>query len=125
MIYASFRLPRVRFCEVRMVTLSPFSDRMSSTFEWLSARCVVVMTCSMNVHSDSVLFVALKSRTRWMAEAEPSRVMKYSRRRNSSDMEKEVCHTSERPTCFSTHYRISAICLVFVNADCVLVDESR
>ena len=76
MIYDSLRLPRVRFCEVMMQTLSPFSDWTSSTFEWLSARCVVVITCSMNVHSDKVLFVALKSSTRWIADALSSFVIK-------------------------------------------------
>ena len=33
-------------------------------------------------------------------------------------MEKEVCHTSDVPTCSSTHSRMSAICTALDNADC-------
>ena len=62
----SWRLPRVKFCEVMTETVSPASDFTNKILLWLSARSVRSITWVMNAQSLSVLFVALWSRTRFM-----------------------------------------------------------
>ena len=57
---------------------------------------------------------SLKSRMRWIASTFPDLLMKNKRRRNSSEMEKEVCQMVALPTCSSTHSTTSATCKVFV-----------
>ena len=67
----SWRLPRVRFCEVMTETVLPDSACTSSIFEWLSVRNVRWITCVMNDQSFSVLFVALWSRTKLNSDTLP------------------------------------------------------
>lgn len=106
----SARLPRVRFWEVTTETVSPRWDFTSKILLWLSARYALPTTRDMNIHSLTVLFVALWSRTRLKRLTSPDFSMKKSRRKNSSDMENDVCHISETPTWCNIHSIMSATC---------------
>ena len=55
----------------------------------------------------------LVSRTRFIRDTFLSLVMKKSRRRNSSEIENEVCQTSAMPTWLKIHSRMSATWTAF------------
>ena len=73
-----------------------------------------VVTWQMNDQSFSVLFVALWSNTKLNSETIPPFSIKKSLRKNSSEMENEVCQTFALPTCDKIHSKTSATCKAFV-----------
>lgn len=72
----------------------------------------------MKCHSLSVFCVALWSSTSVMDVMSPRCFSRYNLRRNSSEMENEVIHTSDCPICPTAQSIRSATCRVSEKRNC-------